>query len=242
MILANLTSKQGGLVVSRNKVDFDKFYSVPDIHDEVDIDQKLVDRAAPIEFARILQESIFSLCPSGFGPNSMRLWESIGWGSIPVVLSGNYLPPGSSALWEEATVSCPERLEDILALPDRLEALARDEALLERKRHALRQLWMLYGLIVSFTIFRNCFYHLLRNILIIKPSHDLIFPMVDCSQWLQRSIIERSVHDNEFDAFILGCSSRVLSDPSGFLNCYEENAEFRMAYKAAISSCNRAVF
>ena len=98
----------------------------------MDIDQKEVDRAAPIEFTRILQESIFSLCPSGAGPNSTRLWESIGCGSIPVVLSDDYLPPGSKALWELATVSCPERLEDILALPDRLAAMARDEELLER--------------------------------------------------------------------------------------------------------------
>ena len=120
-------------------------YTVPISRAREDNDQALVDCAAPIEVGRILRESIFSLCPSGSGANSTRLWESIGCGSIPVVLSDNYLPPGSKALWELATVSCPERQEDILALPDRLAAMAGDKELLERKRHAMRQLWMIYG-------------------------------------------------------------------------------------------------
>jgi hypothetical protein len=35
----------------------------------------------------LLSQSFFSLCPSGSGPNSIRLWESIGFGSIPVLLA-----------------------------------------------------------------------------------------------------------------------------------------------------------
>lgn len=239
MILANLTGKQGGLVISHNKVDFDKVLFGTSIHDEVDTDQNEVDRAAPIEFARILQESIFSLCPSGVGPNSMRLWESIGWGSIPVVLSGNYLPPGSSALWDLATVSCPERLEDILALPERLAAIARDEELLEQKRHALQQLWMLYGPGCFIYDIQKFFLSLAQEYSDNKGesgpdvSYGRLFTMAAAIN------LKESVHDNEFDIFILGCSSRLLSDPSGFLNRYQENEQFRMAYMTAISSCDR---
>jgi hypothetical protein len=76
--------------------------------------------------------------------NSAQLWEAVGNGLIPVVSSSAFLP-GSKALWDEATVSCPERSEDIETLTGCLEALARDKTLRERKRHALRQLWMLYG-------------------------------------------------------------------------------------------------
>jgi hypothetical protein len=38
-------------------------------------------------YNQILLDSKFSLCPSGSGPNSIRFWESLGCGSIPVLLS-----------------------------------------------------------------------------------------------------------------------------------------------------------
>jgi hypothetical protein len=48
-------------------------------------------------------------------------------------------------LWEEAAVFCPETEEAIAALPAKLEAMAKDTALLERKRNAMKQLWLKYG-------------------------------------------------------------------------------------------------
>jgi hypothetical protein len=35
----------------------------------------------------ILIKSRYSLCPSGSGPNSIRFWESLAVGSIPVLLA-----------------------------------------------------------------------------------------------------------------------------------------------------------
>ena len=40
-----------------------------------------------IEYKRAISDSIFSLCPSGSGPNSIRFWESIALGAIPILLS-----------------------------------------------------------------------------------------------------------------------------------------------------------
>jgi hypothetical protein len=37
----------------------------------------------------ILSDSVFSLCPIGAGPNTLRFWESIAVGSIPVVFSSD---------------------------------------------------------------------------------------------------------------------------------------------------------
>ena len=37
----------------------------------------------------ILSDSKFSLCPIGAGPNTLRFWESIAIGSIPVIFSGD---------------------------------------------------------------------------------------------------------------------------------------------------------
>jgi len=38
------------------------------------------------EYNAVLSDSIFALCPSGAGPNSIRLWEALAVGSIPVLL------------------------------------------------------------------------------------------------------------------------------------------------------------
>lgn len=45
------------------------------------------------EYKQILLDSIFSLCPSGTGPNSIRFWESIAFGTIPVLLSNHIKLP-----------------------------------------------------------------------------------------------------------------------------------------------------
>jgi hypothetical protein len=37
----------------------------------------------------ILSDSVFSLCPLGAGPNTLRFWESIAVGSIPVIFSND---------------------------------------------------------------------------------------------------------------------------------------------------------
>lgn len=42
------------------------------------------------EYNRIITQSIFSLCPVGAGPNTIRLWESICLGSIPVIIADEF--------------------------------------------------------------------------------------------------------------------------------------------------------
>jgi hypothetical protein len=238
MILDTLTGKQDGLVFPRVRWDFNNVLRGTNIQGEGINDQALVDCAAPIEVGRILRESIFSICPTDSGSNSRRLWESIGCGSIPVVLSDNYLPPGSKALWELATVSCPERQEDTLALPDRLAAMARDKELLDRKRHAMRQLWMIYG--------PDCFIYDIQKLFLSFASESADIAMAQ-PQFSYGSLygmageinrvknLDRSVAD----IFILGCSSRILFDSSGFLNRFKRNNDFRTAYRQALCVCGR---
>lgn len=104
-----------------------------------------IDQSASERFRASLARSVFALCPSGSGPNSIRLYETLGSGAIPVILADTYAPPGDRALWEAAAVFCGETREEIEALPARLEAIARDPGRLAAMRHACRQLWMLYG-------------------------------------------------------------------------------------------------
>ena len=46
-----------------------------------------------MEFSELLLNSTFSLCPGGSGPNSIRLWESLSYGCIPVILSNEHKLP-----------------------------------------------------------------------------------------------------------------------------------------------------
>tara|TARA_B110000908_G_scaffold125909_1_gene147653 strand:+ start:1600 stop:2523 length:924 start_codon:yes stop_codon:yes gene_type:complete len=39
------------------------------------------------EYITVMEDTIFCLCPSGSGPNSIRIWEAIEFGCVPVVLS-----------------------------------------------------------------------------------------------------------------------------------------------------------
>lgn len=100
----------------------------------------LIDEAASEEFRSIMAQSVFSLCPSGTGPNSIRLWESIAGGTIPVVLADTYRPPAAPDLWHQAVVTCEETREAIRALPDRLAAVLADREGLRRRRFALSML------------------------------------------------------------------------------------------------------
>jgi hypothetical protein len=56
-------------------------------------------------YIQTLSESKFSLCPSGSGSNSIRLWESLSYGSIPVILSdGHVLPKLKNVNWEDFVI------------------------------------------------------------------------------------------------------------------------------------------
>ena len=54
-----------------------------------------------LTYKEILSESKFSLCPSGSGPNSIRLWESLSYGSIPVILSDSLILPDCGVDYNE---------------------------------------------------------------------------------------------------------------------------------------------
>jgi hypothetical protein len=56
-------------------------------------------------YNEILSDTIFSLCPEGTGPNTLRLWESMSIGSIPVIFSDEWQPPIIKEFnWEDIAV------------------------------------------------------------------------------------------------------------------------------------------
>jgi len=60
------------------------------------------------EYQDVLARSRFSLCPRGTGPNSIRFWESLQAGAIPVLLADDFwLPEGVN--WQECIIQIPEK-------------------------------------------------------------------------------------------------------------------------------------
>ena len=111
-----------------------------------DVDRHAVLAFEADSYAITLQNSCFALCPSGSGPNSIRLWEALGYGAIPVILSDQLQLPGSFALWQDAVVVVPENPVAVAALPKYLEALASDLQSMEAMQQAGQILWRRYGI------------------------------------------------------------------------------------------------
>lgn len=84
----------------------------------------------------MLSDSVFALCPAGAGPNTLRLWEALAVGSIPVLLGpAPRLPMGGTLPridWESIVLRVDEAA--IADLPRLLRALSIEEC---RKRQRL---------------------------------------------------------------------------------------------------------
>ena len=83
-------------------------------------------------YNKVLLNSRFSLCPSGTGPNSIRFWESLGAGSIPVLLSDTLqLPQHPDLNWGSAIIKIKE--SDFLKIPDILKNITKEEECARRE-------------------------------------------------------------------------------------------------------------
>lgn len=77
----------------------------------------------------LLSDSVFSLCPAGAGPNTLRLWESLAVGAIPVLLGDPVQLPAGGSLeaidWDSVVL----RIEDdqLHGLPAMLRAMPLEE-------------------------------------------------------------------------------------------------------------------
>jgi hypothetical protein len=61
------------------------------------------------QYNDIMSDSVFSLCPEGTGPNTIRIWESMALGSIPVIYSDDWEPPEIAIPWSEFSIFIPQK-------------------------------------------------------------------------------------------------------------------------------------
>ena len=88
--------------------------------------------AEVVRYNAVLSDSIFSLCPIGAGYNSLRIWESLAVGSIPVILADGLdlpdleqLAPHLNLKWSDAVIFHAE--SDLETLDARLRAYSPEE-------------------------------------------------------------------------------------------------------------------
>lgn len=237
-ILDYLDSHLSSYVKGRDTWHFEKVVYEHQIHRNQSSSEALIDSEHTDEYRRVLYSSVFCLCPSGSGPNSIRLWESIIAGVIPVVLADSYLPPVDPVLWEEATVTCKETLPEILALPDRLGAMARDDDLLKKKRRALRQIALLYGPeYFVHDIHRLFVQALVENDKERFTSDSQMRPSVENLITMSESLRSPDGLENSrvMRAFMFGCTVRVMTDAAGFRETLEQYGSLQAALNFAIS-------
>lgn len=83
-------------------------------------------------YAALLTNSKFVLCPAGAGPSSIRLFEVMKAGRVPVIISDNLVYPKGPA-WDKFAVIVPEdRIADIPAILERQEPLWPEKSRLAR--------------------------------------------------------------------------------------------------------------
>ena len=95
------------------------------------------DEQRTIEYNRVLSDSIFSLCPEGAGPNTLRVWESLAVGAIPVIIAEEWVPPSIKGhqLLEDCAIFC--KYQDIDKLIPHLRSLPECE-LVDRQRKGMQ--------------------------------------------------------------------------------------------------------
>lgn len=79
------------------------------------------------QYNQTILNSRYSLCPSGAGPNSLRLWESLAVGSIPIILADTLELP-EHPLWRQSCLIIPEReVGNLMELIDQISKEREDE-------------------------------------------------------------------------------------------------------------------
>ncbi len=128
--------------LTHDRLNFQKFSNEPDFYIRIqdrwhyedvvyghqvknlDLDSSYKVDASVKNYNEILSDSVFALCPAGAGPNSLRLWEALAVGSIPVLFEKPPLMPNikitSSINWDDIVVRVTE--DQFLNLPNILRS------------------------------------------------------------------------------------------------------------------------
>ncbi|GLX81297.1 exostosin domain-containing protein [Thalassotalea eurytherma] len=84
----NLPKRDDAIIIERSEWHFEQDIYRNQLHGESEAEAKQkVREQHEKEYIEVMEDTVFCLCPSGSGPNSIRLWEAIEFGCIPVLIS-----------------------------------------------------------------------------------------------------------------------------------------------------------
>lgn len=64
-------------------------------------------------FCNIMNQSVFALCPRGYGPTSFRIMEALQYGAIPVYISDEFVIPHNKDFSEYGILVKPDQIKRI---------------------------------------------------------------------------------------------------------------------------------
>lgn len=113
----NIKKNKHSLIINTGSWHFNNVVYSKSQNSNGDLNENNDTKKSTINYNNILINSRFSLCPSGSGPNSIRFWESLAVGSIPILLSDTLELP-KNKLWKNAIVIIKEKdvskIEEVL--------------------------------------------------------------------------------------------------------------------------------
>ena len=177
------------------------------------------------KYNQLLLDSRYSLCPSGSGPNSIRFWESLAIGSIPILLADTLELP-EHELWDDSIVRLPEN--KIEELPNVLSSISEEKE--QEMRKNCMKLYEYYK-----NNYRNtkdtCFYINISNELITPYfsifGHfylDHLFQLYKIKQWYNET------HNTKIESLFIG-NYTILKDKSPFVNDFYSSLFTNIYYK-----------
>lgn len=93
------------LIIARNAWHFDRTVYDEQMRGVIPVAEQRAEEARnKKEYIDAIRDSWFTLCPTGSGPNSIRTFESLALGSIPIILTKKLRLPGSPLLWPSACI------------------------------------------------------------------------------------------------------------------------------------------
>ena len=95
-------------------------------------------RAFEEDYARVLRDSRFVLCPRGWSPSSVRLFETLKAGRVPVIISDQWTPPAGPD-WQGCSICVSE--SEVACIPALLESLAPNSAQMGEAARNVYEQW-----------------------------------------------------------------------------------------------------
>lgn len=112
--LADLDASSARIVDTSAEANYIREHA-PDAYDDPDRKDNLQRR-----YGNLLQNSTFVLCPRGLAPSTVRIFETLKAGRIPVIIADDWVPPEGPD-WNACSVRIPEG--EISTLPERLSTV-----------------------------------------------------------------------------------------------------------------------